>query len=214
MPAEAAGLDDFGTFSDVQRGEVPLAELRPQRVEMFDRAGEELSEAEQAAMRRAYENINRLLREAGGDPLSRYDLRLAIKNVNATVGANPADSMRSMRNCPEAALAVDDILRGKPAVAGPLPGAPTSLARGIYRIRAIDHPLRQDRLDDAENAIRDNPGSRGIVIAHGGAGKDHIFNIADVNGRVTYIDGVFGTTLETRPRYTRWFPEFDFYRTA
>ena len=62
---EAAGIDDFGTFSDVRRGKVPLAELRPQRVEMFDRAAEPLSDAEQAAMRRAHANIGRILGAAG-----------------------------------------------------------------------------------------------------------------------------------------------------
>ncbi len=218
MPAgrngEAAGLDDFGTFSDERRGRVPLAELRPQRVEMFDRAAVPLLDAEPAAMRQAHANISRLLDEAGGNPLSRYQVRVAMRNINATRSVNPANSMRSMRNCPEASLAVDDVLRGRPAVAGPLPGAPTPLARGVYQTRAIESFPRQSGLDGVEESIRDNAGSRGILIAHSGAGTNHIFNIADIDGRMTYLDGQFGTVLETRPDYVRRFAEFDFYRTA
>ncbi|MBO0854674.1 MAG: hypothetical protein J2P18_13020 [Nocardia sp.] len=212
---EAAGIDDFGTFSDVLRGKVPMAELRPQRVEMFDRAALPLSDAEQEAMRHAHTRISSLLDEAQGNPLSRYQLRIAMRNINATRSINPpAEGMRSLLNCAETSLAVDDVLRGRPAVAGPLPGAPTGLSRAIYQMRAIEpHPL-QSGLDSVENLIGSNARSRGIVIAYGGSGKNHIFNIANADGRPTYLDGEFGLVLEKRPRYVAWFKKFDFYRTA
>jgi Papain fold toxin 1, glutamine deamidase len=211
---EAAGIDDFGKFSDVRRGKVPLAELRPQRVEMFDRAAAPLTEAEQAAMREAHAKVSRVLEEAGDRPLSALDLRVAVRQVNATRSVN-LDTLRSMRNCPEAALAVDDILRGRPAVAGPLQGSMTPLARGVYRTRAIETYGGLSGLDGVEDLIRNNPRSRGIIIAHDGPGRNHIFNVANVNGRLTYLDGQYGSVLEeTRPVYVDNFKAFDFYRTA
>jgi hypothetical protein len=211
---EAAGIDDFGEFSDVRRGKVPLAEVRPQRVEMFDIASEPLSDAEQAAMRQAYGNISRVLEKAGGRPLSSYDLRVVMRQVNATRSVN-AEGLRSMRNCPEASLAVDDILRGRPAVAGPLQGASTPLARGVYKKRAIETYTAQSNLDGVEDLIRNNPGSRGIIIARDGPARNHIFNVANVNGRLTYLDGQYGSVLEdTRPVYVDNFNDFEFYRTA
>ncbi|MFI6906793.1 toxin glutamine deamidase domain-containing protein [Nonomuraea sp. NPDC050394] len=185
------------------RGPVPLANLRPRHTDQFERAVAPLSAAEQAAMRRAHQEIARIQREAAGRPLSYIRIREMLQHINPT---------GSRRNCPEMALAVDDVLARRVAVAGPLPGAPMGQARGVYQRRAIEGTTRSDSLDAAERTIAANPGSRGIVMASGTSGNAHIYNVANVNGRVLYLDGQYKLVSPTNPHSQ--FTSFEFFRTA
>ncbi|MFD9944498.1 toxin glutamine deamidase domain-containing protein [Nonomuraea sp. NPDC059023] len=185
------------------RGPVPLANLRPRQVDELERATAPLTAAQQAGMRQAHQEIARLQREAAGKPLSYIRIRQMLQHINPT---------NSRRNCPETALAVDDVLARRVAVAGPLPGSPMPQARGIYQRRAIEGTTRNDSLDAAESTIAANPGSRGIIMASRENGNAHIYNVANINGKVTYLDGQYKLMSPTNP-HTQ-FSSFEFFRTA
>ncbi|MBB5781846.1 hypothetical protein [Nonomuraea jabiensis] len=53
---------DFGKVNVERRAKVPLAGLRPQRVEDYDKAAQPLSEEHKAAMRKAYGEAERIVR--------------------------------------------------------------------------------------------------------------------------------------------------------
>ncbi|MGW3349870.1 toxin glutamine deamidase domain-containing protein [Nonomuraea rubra] len=201
-----AGVDDAAEqYARSRRGRIPLVELRPQRVHRLEGGTSPLTDAQQLAMRNAHNEINRLLREAGGRPLSRYETRVAMRHVNPT---------GSKVNCSEIALAVDDILAGRAAVAGARPrGVPIPVVRGVAGRDAIDARTGLDSLDEVERLIAANPGARGIIIGHGGTGAGHVFNIANVGGRTSYLDGQLRQMADLNPHAGN-FPRWDFYRTA
>lgn len=185
------------------RGPVPLANIRPRQIDQFERAVAPVSAADQTLMRAAHQEIARLQRAAGDGPLSRMKIREMLEHINPT---------RSLRNCPETALAVDDVLARRVAVAGPLRGSPMGEARGVLQRRAIEGSTRSDSLDPVARTIAANPGSRGIVMASGGNGNAHIYNVANVNGRVLYLDGQ--SRLVSPINTHTQFSSFEFFRTA
>jgi hypothetical protein len=204
---QVAGVGDDlarGAGRAARGSKVPLAGLRADGTHMFDRASAALTDAEQAAMRAGHKEVSGLLAAAGRRPLSRYETRVALRHVNPT---------GSTRNCSEVSLAVDDILAGRAAVAGPLKGAPIPVARGVYATRAIDTRTGLSSLDDVERLIAQNPGARGVIVAHGGEGAGHVFNVANVGGKTSFLDGQLGRMFDANPHAGK-FPKYDFYRTA
>ncbi|MEW9555631.1 toxin glutamine deamidase domain-containing protein [Nonomuraea sp. NPDC050783] len=202
----AAGVEDAAErFALSRRGKIPLVELRPRHVHRLDGGTSPLTAAQQAAMRDAHREIDRLLREAGGRPLSRYETRVAMRHVNPT---------GSKVNCSEIAMAVDDILAGRATVAGARPrGVPVPLVRGALGKQATEVRTGLSSLDDVERLIAENPGARGIIIGHGGTGTAHVFNVANVGGKTSYLDGQLRQMADVNPHAGR-FPQWDFYRTA
>lgn len=201
-----AGVDDDAArYALRRRGQIPLVDLRPQRVHLLEGGNTPMTAVQQAAMRDAHQEINRLLQAAGGRPLGRFETRVAMRHVNPTA---------SNRNCTEIALAVDDILAGRAAVAGARArGVPIPVARGVYRQQASEVRTGLSSLDDVERLIAENPGSRGIIVAHGGQGAGHVYNVANVGGRTSYLDGQLARMADVNPHAGR-FPQYDFYRTA
>jgi hypothetical protein len=200
------GVDDAAArYAARQRGEIPLVQLRARRVHLLPGGNTPLTQAQRAAMRVAHTEINRLLREAGGRPLSRYETRVALRHVNPT---------GSTKNCTEIALAVDDILAGRAAVAGArAKGVRIPLARGVYQKQAIEVRTGMNSIDEVERLIADNPGSRGIIVARGDQGAGHVYNVANVGGRTSYLDGQSARMADVNP-YAGRFTHYDFYRTA
>ncbi|MFB4276621.1 MULTISPECIES: toxin glutamine deamidase domain-containing protein [unclassified Nonomuraea] len=205
-PQLLAGVDDEAArYALRRRGQIPLVELRPQRVHLLEGGNTPLTAAQQTAMREGHQQIDRLLREAGGRPLGRYETRVAMRHVNPT---------GNKRNCAEVALAVDDILAGRAAVAGARArGVPIPQARGAYQGLASDRMTGLSSLDDVERLIAANPGARGIIVARGGEGAGHVYNVANVGGRMSYLDGQFMRMADTNPHAAR-FSQYDFYRTG
>ncbi|MCG5220189.1 toxin glutamine deamidase domain-containing protein [Streptosporangium soli] len=200
-----AGVDDQAArYAARRRGEIPLVGIRPQRVHLLEGGNTPMTAAQQTAMRAAHQEISRLLRDAGGRPLSRYETRVAMRHVNPT---------GSTRNCSEIAMAVDDILAGRAAVAGARArGVPIPVARGVYGRQAIEVRTGLSSLDEVEQLIANNPGARGLIVAHGGQGAGHVYNIGNVGGTMSYLDGQLRLMANANPHGR--FPRFDFYRTA
>ncbi|MFC7588458.1 toxin glutamine deamidase domain-containing protein [Nonomuraea antimicrobica] len=201
-----AGVEDAAErYARSRRGQIPLVELRPQRVYRLEGGTSPLTGAQRTAMANAHNEINRLLREAGGRSLSRYEARVAMRHVNPT---------GSKVNCSEIALAVDDVLAGRAAVAGPRPrGVPIPIVRGVVGKQATEVRMGLSSLDEVERLIAENPGARGIIVGHGGQGAGHVFNVANVGGTTSYLDGQLRQMADVNPHSGK-FPQWDFYRTA
>jgi hypothetical protein len=197
--------DDFGKVNVERRAKVPLAGLRPQRVEDYDKAAQPLSEEHKEAMRKAYGELRKFIDDLGSREIRFGDLLAIINKVNPT-GHN--------RNCPETSLAIDDILRGKPAVAGPLNAAPVPVIRTTMGRRAIEKHLRLSNLKKVEKILQnEGPGSRGVVIGYSGSGIGHVCNVLNVNGHIYYADGQHQRVYIDRHPMEGKYREYDFFQT-
>ncbi|MGV9383815.1 toxin glutamine deamidase domain-containing protein [Nonomuraea sp. NPDC003707] len=197
--------DDFGKVNVERRTKVPLAGLRPQRVEDYDKASQPLSEEHKEAMRKAYGELRKFIDDLGSREIRFGDLLAIINKVNPT-GHN--------RNCPETSLAIDDILRGKPAVAGPLNAAPVPVIRTTMGRRAIEKHLRLSNLKKVEKILQnEGPGSRGVVIGYSGSGIGHVCNVLNVNGHIYYADGQHQRVYMDRHPMEGKYREYDFFQT-
>ncbi|WP_431914742.1 toxin glutamine deamidase domain-containing protein [Nonomuraea jabiensis] len=197
--------DDFGKVNVERRAKVPLAGMRPQRVEDYDKAAQPLSEEQKEAMRKAYGELRKFIDDLGSREIRFGDLLAIINKVNPT-GHN--------RNCPETSLAIDDILRGKPAVAGPLNAAPVPVIRTTMGRRAIEKHLRLSNLKKVEKILQnEGPGSRGVVIGYSGSGIGHVCNVLNVNGNIYYADGQHQRVYMDRHPMEGKYREYDFFQT-
>ncbi|MER6005626.1 toxin glutamine deamidase domain-containing protein [Nonomuraea angiospora] len=197
--------DDFGKVNVERRTKVPLAGLRPQRVEDYDKASQPLSEEHKEAMRKAYGELRKFIDDLGSREIRFGDLLAIINKVNPT-GHN--------RNCPETSLAIDDILRGKPAVAGPLNAAPVPVIRTTMGRRAIEKHLRLSNLKKVAKILQnEGPGSRGVVIGYSGSGIGHVCNVLNVNGHIYYADGQHQRVYVDRHPMEGKYREYDFFQT-
>ncbi|MGW0201466.1 toxin glutamine deamidase domain-containing protein [Nonomuraea sp. NPDC003201] len=197
--------DDFGKVNVERRTKVPLAGLRPQRVEDYDKASQPLSEEHKEAMRKAYGELRKFIDDLGSREIRFGDLLAIINKVNPT-GHN--------RNCPETSLAIDDILRGKPAVAGPLNAAPVPVIRTTMGRRAIEKHLRLSSLKKVAKILQnEGPGSRGVVIGYSGSGIGHVCNVLNVNGNIYYADGQHQRVYIDRHPMEGKYREYDFFQT-
>ncbi|MEW1841111.1 toxin glutamine deamidase domain-containing protein [Nonomuraea angiospora] len=197
--------DDFGKVNAERRAKVPLAGLRPQRVEDYDKASQPLSEEHKEAMRKAYGELRKFIDDLGSREIRFGDLLAIINKVNPT-GHN--------RNCPETSLAIDDILRGKPAVAGPLNAAPVPVIRTTMGRRAIEKHLRLSSLKKVAKILQnEGPGSRGVVIGYSGSGIGHVCNVLNVNGHIYYADGQHQRVYMDRHPMEGRYREYDFFQT-
>ncbi|MEU6786548.1 toxin glutamine deamidase domain-containing protein [Nonomuraea angiospora] len=197
--------DDFGKVNVERRTKVPLAGLRPQRVEDYDKASQPLSEEHKEAMRKAYGELRKFIDDLGSREIRFGDLLAIINKVNPT-GHN--------RNCPETSLAIDDILRGKPAVAGPLNAAPVPVIRTTMGRRAIEKHMRLGSLKKvAKILLNEGPGSRGVVVGYSGSGIGHVCNVLNVNGHIYYADGQHQRVYIDRHPMEGRYREYDFFQT-
>jgi hypothetical protein len=97
-----------------------------------------------------------------------------------------------LSNCANCALATDATLAGRPACA--LPGGATSI-----RVLETHFGRPFEYVSSAQRMVakleRAGPGARGIVFASRGTRRPgHLFNVANLDGTVTFLDGQHGGT--------------------
>jgi hypothetical protein len=93
-------------------------------------------------------------------------------------------------NCANCALATDATLAGRPACA--LPGGATSIrVLEAHFGRPFEYVSSAQRM--VAKLARAGPGARGIVFASRGTRRPgHLFNVANLDGTVTFVDGQHG----------------------
>ncbi|RSN14361.1 hypothetical protein DMB42_07545 [Nonomuraea sp. WAC 01424] len=189
------------------RERLPLAELRPRNTGRLY-VPKSLTEEEEGWLRSGYIMVRTVLEQAGGRALRASEIERLLPYINP-LKRNP----RGMINCAEVALAVDDILGGRPAVAG-LIGEHAGTWYGLYTGRAIRVPLRMtSSLEEAENLIRQTPGSRGILVGHRASAPGHAWNIVNTDAGLLYIDGQSGW-MSAVNRNDRGYVSYVLYQTA
>jgi hypothetical protein len=190
---------------------LPLAEWRPRGASLLPQT-RQLTEAEELLMRNAYRVISGISEQAAGRAFRLQEIRDMLKYINPTRSLTNCEE--SLTNCIEVALAVDDILGGRPAVAGPRGVVLQSIFAKVYSGRAVEHwPYNSRSISDLEEFIRRNMGSRGIIFGVAETGVGHAYNIANIGGRMAYIDGQSGI-MSSADIHPRRFLAFNFYRTA
>jgi hypothetical protein len=97
-----------------------------------------------------------------------------------------------LTNCANCALATDATLAGRPACA--LPGGATSIRVLEAQFgRPFEYVSSRQRM--VAKLERAGPGARGIVFASRGTRRPgHLFNVANLDGEVTFVDGQHGGT--------------------
>lgn len=193
--------DAFGPIDAYRYREVPCVEQRPQRVYELHGTDEALTEGEAGAIRDAQEKVAEVLDDAGDD-LTADDIQEALQYINPTGGR---------LNCVECAKAVDDVLAGRAAVAGPTKGQRPYFVESALSVRSHEYV---DNLTAAEvERLVDDAGSgtRGIVIGWTVDGASHAYNVANIDGETYWLDGQFDLMTEHNPHT---YKTFEFYRTS
>ncbi|MFI9596297.1 toxin glutamine deamidase domain-containing protein [Nonomuraea sp. NPDC052265] len=186
---------------------LPLAELRPRNTGRLY-VPQSFTEEEKGWMRSGYIMVRTVLEQAGGRALRASEIERLLPYINP-LKRNP----RGLINCAEVALAVDDILGGRPAVAG-LIGEHAGTWSRLYTGRAIRGPLRMtSSLEEAEDLIRQIPGSRGILVGHRTSASGHAWNIVNTDAGLLYIDGQSGW-MSAVNRNNRGYASYVLYQTA
>jgi hypothetical protein len=169
-----------------------LADIRPRESSRL--AISQPSTHEETLMRTAYGRVAEILREAKGRPLTVDEVREAVRHTNPTKSMNPG---AINGNCSECTMAVDDILAGRPAVAGKVDQLPQEDdIFSIFGNRAPGEniPLRMPGTygDVESELLARGPGARGIFMGRTTpllGGTPHVGNVANIGGEVFYIDG-------------------------
>ncbi|MBM7786293.1 toxin glutamine deamidase domain-containing protein [Tenggerimyces flavus] len=200
-PVEAPLEDEFGPIDSDRWSQVPCAERRSLRVYELDTSDKALSEKEATAVRDAEQVFADALDEADGK-LAPDVLQDLLEHINPT---------RSSHNCVECAMAVDDVLRGRPAAAGPTEDQQQHYLDAAMSARQIDY-VEELEGDDVERLLLDaGPGARAIVIGWKNQHQSHAYNAVNFDGDVYWVDGQKNIVAEHDPHS---FKTFDIYRTG
>ncbi len=108
----------------------------------------------------------------------------AIRRVNPCGGT---------KNCVDCVVATDALLAGHPASA--LPGAPCNIDV-LEKIFGAQFGRTCDIREVIDALALAGPGSRGIVFGLRGRGVGHVFNAANQNGTIRFLDGQTGKAAE------------------
>jgi hypothetical protein len=198
-----------------------IEDIRPLDTAGLDRLAKPTAHEEEL-MRAGYDEVRKILKDAHGRPLTADELRQALKHTN------PADVGR-WNNCSECAMAVDDILRGRPAVAGNV-AEPPSLDAGLdmLRTRIVGAPddiiagksglaSRSGHYGKIEAFLHANgPGTRGVILGQTtptGGGAVHIGNAANIDSKAYYVDGQVGLVEDFVPTANKYFEYLIFLQT-
>ncbi|MEO3891808.1 toxin glutamine deamidase domain-containing protein [Nonomuraea sp. B5E05] len=188
-------------------GQAPLMHLRPMGTEHLHHY-EALRPDHAQDMRAGYEVVKHLLHRMGRQPSTMDDLRRILPHINPT---------NWQTNCPETSLAVDEILSGRPAVAGPCVGAEHAQSERTFSARATERHMGLRSFWDIDALVRmAGPGARGIVVARPNGAPDatgHVYNVMNLNGEVIYIDAQLRHIGPTHSANTD-FTLFHFFRTG
>jgi papain fold toxin 1 (glutamine deamidase) of polymorphic toxin system len=200
--------DDFGPVDVERLSSVPLAEDRPLRVYELLGSDKPVAASDGHAIGDAHAGVEGILQGPEGRELSLNEVREALPYLNPTGGTS---------NCLECSMAVDDILRGRAAVAGPTSFQPVENCDRALAARTVES-VKDTTPQEIEKKLTDaGPGARGIVIGDrvvdGQIRGGHVYNVANIDSEVYYIDGQNGLVSDTHP-YDRQFNSFEFWRTA
>jgi hypothetical protein len=171
---------------------VSLADIRPREASQLPIAHP--SADEEQLMRAAYDEVAKILRKAKGRPLTVDEVREAVRHTNPT-NKKSLNISEVHGNCSECTMAVDDILAGRPAVAGKIDQLPQE--DDIFRIfgrPGENIPLRiPGTYGEVERELLDlGPGARGVFMGRTtplAGDTPHVGNVANIGGEVYYIDG-------------------------
>lgn len=181
--------------------DVPRARERPRWVDELRGSDESLLESTSDAVGKAHASLVEVLGEAG-DELTADDMREALQYVNPT---------RSNTNCVECAMAVDDILDGGSAVAGPTPSQPPYELRAALSVRSLEY-LQDVTSAEVEGLLEDaGSGASGIAVGWRNQVPVHAYNAANIGGEVYWIDGQQDLMTEHDPH---GFGSLEFYVTG
>lgn len=196
--------------------QTPIEDLRPLNAARLDRLAKPAAHDEEL-MRAGYQEIQKILKETRGRPLTADELRRAVQHTNPT----KANGFR--RNCSECAMAVDDILRGRPAVAGDVADPPNlDGVLDMFRSRITGEADdiiagKSGAFDDIEAfLLAKRPGTRGILwgqTSQAGGGAVHVGNVANIDREVYYVDGQVGLVDKFIPTANKYFEVGMFLRT-
>jgi hypothetical protein len=118
---------------------------------------------------------------------------------------------RSELNCVECAMAVDDSLGGRGAVAGPTPEQPGANVKAEMSHRTVEYVADLAPAEIEDLLLEVGPGARGIVIGWKDGHRGHAFNVANLRGDVYWIEGQSGRMSAQDPY---GYQVFDLYRTG
>jgi papain fold toxin 1 (glutamine deamidase) of polymorphic toxin system len=181
---EAELITDLGVFRSVallfrasrRMASTPGREFRPAEVEALTSG--KLSRQEMKILQQSHATIESALRNMpGGVPRSVGDVRTVLPHINPLGFAN---------NCAESSMAVDDVLAGRPAVAGNsrLTDVLPDRLGGKPEFTADDSPTSIEH-----ELLRAGAGSRGVVLMGSKDGRLHTANVANLEGETYWIDG-------------------------
>lgn len=157
---------------------------------------------ESAGRPRAREGVADVQTSATRRRVGAGTLQKALAHINPT---------GSDLNCVECAMAVDDVLHGRPAVAGPTPDQPGRNVVAALSPRSTAY-LEELTATDIERLLLDTgSGARGIVIGWKNGSRGHAFNVANVDGVVYWLDGQKNRMAEHDPY---GYKTLDLYRTG
>jgi len=183
--------DDFGPVDVERLSSVPLAEDRPLRVYELLGSDEPVAASDGHAIGDAHAGVEGILQGPEGRELSLNEVREALPYLNPTGGTS---------NCLECSMAVDDILRGRAAVAGPTSFQPVENCDRALAARTVES-VKDTTPQEIEKKLTDaGPGARGIVIGDrvvdGQIRGGHVYNVANIDSEVYYIDGQNGLAVQ------------------
>jgi hypothetical protein len=193
--------DEFGPIDRERHDQVPCVVQRSLRVYELDSSDVALSEKDAAAIKEAEQVFAEALDEADG-MLSAEELHDLLVYVNPT---------RASYNCVECAMAVDDLLRGRPAAAGPTRDQSQHYLDAAMEARQLEYVEQLDSDDIERLLLEAGPGARGIVIGWKNANKAHAYNAVNLDGDVYWLDGQKNVMAEQNPHS---YKTFDIYRTG
>ncbi|GLY83413.1 hypothetical protein Airi02_013430 [Actinoallomurus iriomotensis] len=172
--------------------DVPLAEIRPRGVEKLPDATN-MTEEQAALMRAAHARIAAIHEGAAGRPFTTDEVHEIVKNINPTGGT---------RNCLECSLAVrENLLRERGAVvAGPTNvwvGEKPGPLGPVTRPLSVESRIMEGApgISHVVSDVEANPGTYGILRQdiRTMPWNGHVYNIADLNGEVHFLDGQDGS---------------------
>ncbi|GLY83441.1 toxin glutamine deamidase domain-containing protein [Actinoallomurus iriomotensis] len=168
-------------------------------------------------LRAGYEEVKKVLKEARGRPLTADELRRAVQYTNPLKVNGLVQE-----NCSRCAMAVDDILHARPAVAGNITDPPKldallDLARTRItgEVGDIIGGKSGDFRDIESFLLAKGSGAQGILhtVTSLADGAGHAANAANIDGKVYYVDGQVGLVEDFVPAAEKYFEIATFLRT-
>ncbi|WP_141955992.1 toxin glutamine deamidase domain-containing protein [Actinoallomurus bryophytorum] len=198
-------LTDLGVFRSAAmlfRGartglSVPGREFRPTGVENL--VSGKLSKQQIQVLQKSRAEIQATLeRMPGGVPRSAADVGSLLPHINP---------LRFENNCHECTLAVDDVLAGRAAVAGN-----SRPANGFAHLGVGSELTGSDPDSIERELLQSGDGARGIVLMTTKDGDAHSGNIANLQGKVYWMDGQISNLAANPDRIPIIVDKYPYYK--